>query len=113
MPSRITLGALLCLIAAFFLAREESRGTFTRFEEGWVSWLLANSPGAVSAPEVTLIQIDDSKDQIFESWPLSPGDYTLVFEGLENLSPGLIGLTPALKWDAPGLLYTSLVDQVK
>ncbi len=63
-------------------------------------------------PEVTLVQIDDSQDRIFESWPLSPGDYALLLQNLRNFEPRLVGIAPSLRWEEPGMLYDSLIREL-
>jgi len=113
MPARLTLGVALCLLASLLLAREESRGVFSQLEEGWVSWLLANSPGAITDPEVTFIQLDDTEDRIFESWPLSPGDHALVLQNLRQFEPKLVGISPSLRWEDKGMLFGSLITQLE
>jgi|GEM_PF-1105952 len=110
--ARLILGAALCVISAAFLAREEAHGTFAKAEEVWVEWLLTNSPGAIQEPEVTFVQIDDTEDRIFESWPLSPGDYTLVLENLKAFSPRVVGIAPALRWEERGMLFDSLITEL-
>lgn len=113
MPARPTLGVLLVLLTAGLLAREEMAGTFERVERGWVAWLLANSPGAITDPEVTFVQIDDSEDRIFEAWPLSPGDYSLLLQNLRNFDPQLVGIAPSLRWEEPGMLYDRLIRELE
>jgi CHASE2 domain-containing sensor protein len=109
MPARPTLGILLVLLVVGVLVHEELDGTFEKVERQWIAWLLANSPGAITDPEVTFVQIDDTEDRIFESWPLSPGDYSLLFQNLGTFNPRLVGIAPSLRWEQPGMLYDSLI----
>ncbi len=111
MSARLQLGVLICLLTAGFLLREEVSGTFKGFEKGWVAWL-TNSSGASEGQKVAFIRIDDSEERIFESWPLSPGDYALLLQNLRNFEPQLVGIAPSLRWEKPGLLYDSLIREL-
>ena len=113
MRSRFLILALGCLLVGGLTVREETRGTFDGFYDGWVGWLAANvGHPERGRPEVTVIGISN-EGQIFEAWPPSPGDYALILQNLVHYDPPVVGVTPALRWPEKGLLFSSLVQQIE
>ena len=112
-------------IVAFFLHREEARGTFVAWDRGHVEWLLANRklPVREIAGKVIFAKLDDAdhaeSERQFEAWPPSPGEWGGLLEemrgyGIKTLVlPAMSGLgteTPdsglrKISSELPGLLF--------
>ena len=77
-------------VAAFFLQREQERGTFAPLDRGHVEWLLANrkSPVLTTKPSVILARLDDvdraESERQFESWPPSQAEWSPLLDELST-----------------------------
>ena len=81
---------------AYFLDREERRGGFDEVDRQYRSWLMANSEAEIIEPSVTFLGIDDPG--VFDQWPPSPVDYSILVENLAKNDPRVIAVTPVLGW---------------
>ena len=77
-------------VLAFFLHREEARGTFATLDRGHVEWLLANRklPVREVSGKVIFAKVDDAdhaeSERQFESWPPSPGEWGGLLEEMRG-----------------------------
>jgi hypothetical protein len=98
------LRALLTIIvgglAAFFLQREQARGTFTELDRGHVAWLLANREQAqIKSPSVRVI-FARIEPQEFDDWPPPPVVWSGLLDELITLKPGAVVLNSLDGWAA-------------
>lgn len=103
MIRRLAILLLVCGGLAFFLQREQARGSFDAWERRWLERVQqAGWPGRAglpAAPPVVLIELRQG-DLPFESWPPAPLDYALVFESLVRHRPRQVVVHPLLDWPA-------------
>lgn len=80
-------------LAAFFLQREQDRGTFATMDRGHVAWLLGNRREAAIDPKanVMLCRLDDidhsEGERQFESWPPTAEEWGVLLEELGTHHP--------------------------
>ena len=98
---------LLCLIAAFFVNREDQRNGMNPLNALYEDWLRGTSREQLNPPSITLLRIDDS-DQGFWSWPPNPLDYAQMLHRLRSYNPKVVATEPLLHWQNAdtGLLET-------
>ena len=94
---RAIIFLLFCLIAAFFVNREDQRGGIDALNAIYEDWLRATSREAPSPPSVTLLRIDDSETG-FWGWPPSPLDYAQLLHCLKSHNPKIVAVEPPLLW---------------
>jgi hypothetical protein len=91
-------------VTAFFLHREEQRGTFSAVDAKHLHWLRANrkTPVLKENPTVVFLRLDDADkpeaEREFESWPLSSGDWAGVIDELSGYEPAVLGVDLPLGW---------------
>ena len=91
-------------VAAFFLQREQERGTFAPLDRGHVEWLLANrkSPVLTTKPSVILARLDDvdraESERQFESWPPSQAEWSPLLDELSAYEPKTLVVQSATNW---------------
>jgi hypothetical protein len=89
---------IIAAAMAFFLNREDDRGTFAVVDREYISWLMANSNSEIQEPSVTFLQIDDPRARVFGGWPLGPVDYSILIDNLGKNQPRVIAVEPVLGW---------------
>ena len=89
---------ILCSITAFFLNREEQRGSFASANQTYIDWLIGNSKQKIQDPSVTYLRIDEETFKIFESEEerFGPVDFALLFDKLRNYQPKVTAVLPVL-----------------
>ena len=91
-------------VAAFFLHREQERGTFAPLDRGHVEWLLANrkSPVLTTKQSVILARLDDvdraESERQFESWPPSQAEWSPLLDELSTYAPKTLVVQSATNW---------------
>ena len=91
-------------VAAFFLHREQERGTFASLDRGHVEWLLANRkvPVLDSAPQVVMVRLDDvdhaESERQFEAWPPTPVEWSGLLEELRGYDPKVCVIPTSSAW---------------
>ena len=93
-------------VLAFFLHREEARGTFATLDRGHVEWLLANrklpvreKPGKVIFAKLNDADHAESERQ-FEAWPPSPGEWGGLLEEMRGYGIRTLVLPAMSGWGA-------------
>jgi hypothetical protein len=91
-------------LAAFFLPREQARGTFADLDRGHVEWLLANRSQPVSATPLPVFfaRLDDldhpENERQFEAWPPTPLEWSGLLGELSLLEPRTLVISTAQAW---------------
>jgi len=88
--------AIALAVFAFWLQREVARGTFDRFECGYISWLAANTPGTTILPPLTLVLYDDEASELAGTGKMAMLEGTLFARAASRLGAvgvGIEGLT--------------------
>ncbi len=83
---------------AFFLNREERRGTFEAVDRNYRSFLMANTQEKIEEPSVTFLGIDDPGKGVFGEWPLGPVNYSILVDNLARNEPKVIAVETVLGW---------------
>ncbi len=94
---RAIIFLLFCLIASFFVNREDQRGGTDAINAGYEGWLRAASGEKLTPPSVTLLRIDDSETG-FWGWPPNPLDYAQLLHRIKSHNPKVVAVEPALHW---------------
>ena len=90
---------LICAAAAFFVHREDERGSLAAANRTYVDWLLGNSKSQLRDPSVTLLTIDEEQAPIFQNWPPAPLDFSVMLRRLQLCDPKVVAAEPVLRWD--------------
>ena len=93
MIRRAAMLLLVCGGLAFFLQREEMRGTF----DPWHRAVLERLSGRAPAIPVVIVEMRRG-DLPFESWPPAPLDYAPIFESLVRRQPRAVAVDSPLAW---------------
>ena len=94
---RALIFLLFCLVAAFFVNREDQRGGINGLNTLYEDWLRATSGEDLNPPSVTLLRIDESETG-FWSWPPNPLDYAQLLHRLKSYNPKVIAIEAPLHW---------------
>jgi uncharacterized membrane protein len=94
---RAIIFLLFCLTAAFFVNREEQRGTMAGLNASYEDWLRAAGGEELTPPSVTLLRIDDSETG-FWNWPPNPLDYAQLLQRLKFFQPKVVAMEVPLSW---------------
>jgi hypothetical protein len=104
MNSRTILTLIAGGLAAFFLPREQARGTFAELDRGHVEWLLANRSQAIPAERFPVIfaRLDDldhpENERQFEAWPPTPLEWHGLLGEAATLEPRTLVVSTAQAW---------------
>ncbi len=88
------------------LVREQGRGRFARVNDTWVDFLLANSrgrfkPDPAKLGDVVFVRLREEDKKEYETWPPSPGDYSMIMKGLAAFEPSVLVFADPLAWPEP------------
>ncbi|MDR3403625.1 MAG: CHASE2 domain-containing protein [Chthoniobacter sp.] len=89
---------LLALLAGLALFNQSRTEPLATWDNAFADFLAMNSPRKAAAAPVTLVGINDSS-LVNHSWPWNPLDFSLFFQSVLPLKPGVVAMDQVLDWE--------------
>ena len=89
---------LLVLLAGLALMNQSRTEPLATWDNDFADFLAMNCPRHAAAPPVTLVGINDSY-LTSHPWPWNPLDFSVFFQSVLPLKPGVVGVDQVLDWE--------------